>query len=497
MRPVRLLVLLASLALLGACTSSDVSYADGSEPETGIGGGDAISVGDGETGGGGSDLGGGGSDGLTPGGNFQDPCTGDGDCLSGYCVNVRSGYVCTQLCADDSGCPEGWSCRTLVNSGGDIVELCTPDVSALCASCTTNEECGVIGDLCYNLDGTSYCGQQCEYQRDCPEGYLCQEVSDVAGGVTAQQCVPDTGRCSCRPEQDGESRPCVQSNAWGACEGIQVCEGFSGWSACTANVPEEEICDGADNDCDGVVDEDMAPRPCTSTPNAYGVCEGSETCQGISGWVCDAPLASIEICDGIDNDCNGTIDDGLCYDGNPCIADVCDAGTGECAYPPRAGECDDGDACTTGDRCIESSCRGEPMDCDDGNPCTNDTCNPVMGCQWANADGAPCETGNLCTNDTCRGGSCTTGGAISCPNGQCQSSRCDPATGCVTDNLSGVPCSDGDDCTVGDTCSAGSCIEGRSYCEGRGCSNCSGDWLTLGGWCEEIFGSPVCLCFCI
>lgn len=469
-------------ALFGACTSSEVRYALSTDASDGTG---RDEVGSDDTGAGSGDP-----------GAFGVPCLTGPDCLSGYCILDGETYVCSQFCLDDTGCPDLWSCRTLASSGRDAVSICVPDQSRICTPCGTNEDCGLIGDLCVTIENTSFCAQQCNDTGDCPSGYYCTETSDVGGGVTALQCLPQSGRCSCAPEDVGTSRQCVLANPFGVCAGQQICDAEIGWAPCTATTPAAEVCDGADNDCNGVVDDTLVARPCRSTPNAYGTCTGQERCMGSTGWLCDAPLASVELCDGVDNDCNGTIDDGLCYDGNPCTLDICDAGTGACAYPPRAGACDDANTCTTGDRCVADQCIGEPTNCDDGNPCTADTCNPVLGCQWQNADGAPCETGNLCTSDTCSGGSCRVGTPITCSSGPCIRGTCDPARGCVEELLTGGNCDDGDVCTQGDVCSGGACIPGRGYCEGRGCSNCTGDWATLGGWCADVFGSPTCLCVC-
>lgn len=102
-----------------------------------------------------------------------------------------------------------------------------------------------------------------------------------------------------------------------------------------------ETCDGMDNDCDGQVDEDLV-RACDSACGA-----GTETCQA-GAWVgCDAPQPQTETCDGDDNDCDGEVDEA----DNMCAADeVCTAG--ECMPP---GFDDDGDggykagcACDTG-----------------------------------------------------------------------------------------------------------------------------------------------------
>ncbi|MBM4373166.1 MAG: hypothetical protein FJ098_16040, partial [Deltaproteobacteria bacterium] len=55
---------------------------------------------------------------CTPGtGCFLDPCTGNGDCLSGWCVTHLGSGVCTQACQED--CPPGWTCRQVAGTGPD------------------------------------------------------------------------------------------------------------------------------------------------------------------------------------------------------------------------------------------------------------------------------------------------------------------------------------------------------------------------------------------
>lgn len=69
-----------------------------------------------------------------------------------------------------------------------------------------------------------------------------------------------------------------------------------------------------------------------------------------------------EVCDGKDNDCDGQVDFGmLCDDGNPCTDDVCGGVLG-CGFEvvPNTQGCDDGDACTKIDRCIDGVCGPDP-----------------------------------------------------------------------------------------------------------------------------------------
>ena len=417
-------------------------------------------------------------------------CARDEECLSNYCIDYQGEMVCTELCAAGS-CPEEWACNTLVSSGSDAVRICVPDQDTLCGSCENNTDCGIFGNQCITVGGRNVCGQDCSVGRNCPDNFLCNEIMDLDGNY-GWQCVPMSGVCSCNPEETA-SRPCVRTSEWGVCEGVEVCNGTAGWSVCSASPPAEEICDGRDNDCDNLIDEEMEPISCDGPRNDIGVCTGLATCNAEQGYICDALTPSYETCDEIDNDCDGIIDNGICYDGNPCTRDICVLGgsDGECNYPPQLGPCDDGNACTTGEICSESgTCEGVPVDCNDNNPCTTDSCNPTSGCINAPADNMPCETGNLCTNDICQGGVCIVGSQVTCSTqNQCEViTECRPDTGCITHIRAGETCDDDDDCTVSDVCTgSGQCVGAPRDCSHHECDG-------VVAFCTDIFGPGTCVC---
>ncbi len=76
------------------------------------------------------------------------------------------------------------------------------------------------------------------------------------------------------------------------------------------------------------------------------------------------------------------------------------------------GNCDDGNACTSGDVCSFGNCQGQPFTCaDTGNPCTVAQCTPSSGCAPVPmTDGTPCNNASGCTAlDKCLSGSCAEG----------------------------------------------------------------------------------------
>ena len=79
---------------------------------------------------------------------------------------------------------------------------------------------------------------------------------------------------------------------------------------CIPGVPVAEVCDGIDNDCDYYVDEDIAPQPTTC---GIGACfkTGQRTCTGGPINNCVPLPPSSEVCNGLDDDCDGASDEYL------------------------------------------------------------------------------------------------------------------------------------------------------------------------------------------
>jgi hypothetical protein len=113
--------------------------------------------------------------------------------------------------------------------------------------------------------------------------------------------------------------------------------------ACT---PSPEMCNGRDDDCDGAVDEGLT-RPCYTGPAGTagrGLCrEGMQTCSGGAWGACTGQtLPATEQCNRSDDDCDGTVDEGVCPmdagtrpDATPSMDASLDAGSDRAEAPPH------------------------------------------------------------------------------------------------------------------------------------------------------------------
>ena len=275
---------------------------------------------------------------------------------------------------------------------------CIAQPKVTCFPCNQDADC--FGGACVELADGKACVDACATEADCAAGFAC----------TDGHCMPTSGSCDCTEATKGVKKFCAVDNADGTCVGFSTCDPATGWSPCDAATPSAEICNGLDDDCDGIPDDGLAPsQPCENTGPA-GTCKGNAVCSGSLGWVCQAATPAVEACDFKDNDCDGQTDEdfknaggkyasmqncGTC--GKACGATIANAQTEIC------------DASKQVPQCIVSECKSgyfkqNELSC---------VPNPAVAC-------TPCVA-----NDTCFGGTCTTVGS-----GKFCLEKCGPTGGC-------------------------------------------------------------------
>ena len=435
------------------------------------------------------------------------------------CRADGTGVQCNAGLATCAGQPDGQAC-TVVNSAGATVNgTCT---SQVCNPTPGVEICNGLDDDCDGLVDEGLVGCTCT-----PQAETCDHTDQDWDGHPDQSC-----RCSnnntqiCKVNGDcGGANTCVCTDlvrncGTGTCVGTQTCGDTNGdgkfdtangiYGACSAppvcvpghcsvttattctqdsqcpvgqtcNTTDADcgICDGKDNDCDGVCDgfneacsligngnpannlgdpshhpipqnichpgAKNCPEFCGAT-NSFGTCTGEEPgCNpGQDGSIhCD-------VCDGLDNDCDNKIDEDFVP--TTCSSN-CGVGLTQCINGVVS--------CNAVAGTTDATCDGVDDDCD-GHVDEDWTCDPSPGCQQPGPGvlhpccdcgaGLVCDGVNKCINGTVE----CTGGAINVEVCNCLDDDCD---GKIDEN---VTCGAGAQC-VGCQC-AFQCNPGEFPC---------------------------------
>jgi hypothetical protein len=261
------------------------------------------------------DAGDGSGDSGGQGGAAEHGCTSDSECVSnprghycdiahGTCVpcktddNCTAGKVCTS-----KGCVKGCKADSECGSG----ETCCD--SACVNTQTDADHCGGCDTACKTEDNT---------KASCDGGVCKQKCSGSfadCDGDAANGCEWDTewgGPCLCTP---GKTEDCYSGPP--GTKGVAACKGGThtcadngvGFGPCEGEVaPKQEICgNGIDEDCNGVTDDNA-----DADGDGWSVCDGD--CCDTAGACSSSPAlvnpGAYDVpADGVDNDCNGTVDD--------------------------------------------------------------------------------------------------------------------------------------------------------------------------------------------
>lgn len=223
--------------------------------------------------------------------------------------------------------------------GAPKTDTPTPLAQVIAEQCDSDAQCPIVAPHCKVVANPNVC-VECYENSHCSGKFpTCDTGANVCVCMASgpEQCDGIDNNCDGNVDEGfGTGVSC--STGVGECmtTGMVVCNGPNS-SSCNAVPlePETELCDNKDNDCDGSVDNGFnLGAACTE---GVGACEktGVLKCNGPMATTCTAipTEPTMEVCDNIDNDCNGSVDNGLG------VGDPCTVGTGECTAMGNV-ECD-------------------------------------------------------------------------------------------------------------------------------------------------------------
>ena len=277
--------------------------------------------------------------------NLCKPCAKNSDCLTNgvetgdACLPYGpAGEFCGSVCMGEEDCPDGYDCKKVLDVWGYESNQCVlADGECQCEPWFVDEQ-AATGCTVANQHG------ECQGQRVCKA----EGLTDCDAPSPAQEtCNGQDDDCDGDVDENAGGDTCFAENDFGACKGIYSCA--NGELACDAPAPEAEQCDALDNDCDGLVDEGFVDSDkdgiadclendkdgdgildfqdnCEYTPNPNqddfdldtvgDACDpdddndlvaDEEDCQPKNP---DVKPGAAEMCNSLDDDCDGLVDEG-------------------------------------------------------------------------------------------------------------------------------------------------------------------------------------------
>ena len=240
--------------------------------------------------------------------------TGDGSGSGSACVPTNGGV---EICDGKDN-----DCNGLIDEGnlpevGDACANQTGECAGGVKICTTKFHCSTTTTtVCHGASDTL----SCPSTETCVAEGIDTDYLACSKYPTPEQCDNKDNDCNGLTDEGdpggGSTCPPGATNAGECRKGTNHC--VNGALQCQGYVgPTPEVCDTLDNDCNGMIDDGLTNMGSCGS-NSTSPCQlGVYQCQGGAKQCVGAINPTFEACDGIDNDCNGIIDDGYNKQSDP------------------------------------------------------------------------------------------------------------------------------------------------------------------------------------
>lgn len=165
------------------------------------------------------------------------------------------------------------------------------------------------------------------------------EIEPYTTGRDESSSSGASGECTPNTMQSCYSGPNNTENLGECASGTQLCDLGGNWGPCEGEVlPTDELCNNLDDDCNGIADDGDPEGGGTCTSDLPGPCAPGVFVCSNGDLECEPNVepAASDICDNnIDDDCNGTPDDG-CTPCNP-LNPAAECGAGNHCFPTADG----------------------------------------------------------------------------------------------------------------------------------------------------------------
>ena len=319
-------------------------------------------------------------------------CSGTGECGKGVVVCAAGKATCSTN-------PDGSQPRSTAEACNGKDDDCDGETDedfglgslTVGAPCLGQGECGIGVVMC--LQGQPICSADPSGPHSKATAESCNDRDDDCDGQTDEGMVLGGQALGAACGQLGV---CGTGVVACSAQGQPVCSTSPGQPGSPASA---EACNGLDDDCDGVTDEGFSfggqalGAPCSGV----GVCgKGTVACSSAGVATCstlpDGPASQSgpELCNGLDDDCDGKTDEQLKWSGLD-LGAICD-GTGSCG--PGKVVCGSGGATTCSTNPDGPASQASAEQCNN----LDDDCDGVTDEGAALPESVPCAASGVCAS---------------------------------------------------------------------------------------------------